>query len=322
MTKKSRSLYVCAFLVHLMFVAACSQAEHGEAVQTHMTGTDTGTGVAGAFDLRYRVEGSGTPTIVIGSSVYYPRIFSENLRNYLRMVFLDHRGFAPSPGSVDTAAFALDTILDDVERARQQLGLGRVVVVGHSGHAFMALEYAKRFPEYVSHVVMIGIAPDLGPENAERIERNWQETASLERKAALEEALERLPDEQLTGLNQGEAFIRGYIRDAPKIWYDAEFDSTPLWEGVEANMEMIGHVWGRTFANIDVTAGLETFDIPVFMALGRFDYLVAPPSTWDPIRPMFRDLTLNVYERSGHTPQYEEAELFDRDLLAWMRESQ
>ena len=29
----------------------------------------------------------------------------------------------------------------------------------------MALEYGKRYPQSVSHVIMIGIAPDLGPEN-------------------------------------------------------------------------------------------------------------------------------------------------------------
>jgi proline iminopeptidase len=320
MTQNHRVHYVCALLIQVAFAAACSQTESGEAVPHQMSGADTGSVVAGAFNLHYRIEGTGTPTIVIGSSVYYPRIFSQNLRSHLRLVFLDHRGFAPSPGSVDTSAFALDTIIDDVEQARQGLALGRVAVIGHSGHAFMALEYAKKYPDNVSHVVMIGIAPDLGPENAERMAQNWQETASIERKAAMEAALARVPDEPLTELEPGEAFIRDYIRDAPKIWYDAEFDSTPLWEGVEANMEMIGHVWGRTFAHIDVTTGLDSFDRPVFMALGRYDFIVAPPSTWDPILPMFQDLTLRVYERSGHTPQYEEAALFDQDLLDWMSE--
>lgn len=318
MKPKHRISCVCVLLVQAAILGACSQTKSGEANQQQVSEIDTGSVAAGRFRLRYQIEGAGTPTIVIGIAAYYPRVFSQNLREHLRMVFLDHRGFAPSPGPVDTSAFALDSILDDVERARQELLLGRIAVVGHSGHAFMALEYAKRYPENVSHVIMIGIAPDFGAENAERIEQNWQETASAERKAAMEAALARIPDELLAELPPAEAWARGYIRNAPRIWFDAQFDATPLFEGVEANMDMINHVWGRTFADIDVTHGLETFDRPVFMALGRKDYIVAPPSTWDPIRSLFQDLTLRVYERSGHTPQYEESALFDQDLLDWM----
>jgi proline iminopeptidase len=306
-------LYGFSLLVLTCVVGACSQSE-----QEQVAEVQTGTIAAGAFDLAYRIEGNGTPAIVIGSSLYYPRAFSENLRSHLRMVFMDHRGFAPSPGPVDNSAFALDTLLDDVERLRQELGLGRVAVIGHSGHAFMALEYGKKYRTSVSHVIMIGIAPDLGPENTQAMQQYWEDFASAERKAVWDERVAALPDEELAQLPPGEAFIKGYIRDAPKIWYDPDFDSTPLWEGVSVNMDMIGHVWGRIFAEIDITEGLDTFDRPVFLALGRYDFLIAPPSSWEPVRPMFRDLTVQVFEESGHTPQYEEAELFDSELLAWM----
>ncbi len=35
------------------------------------------------FKLRYAIEGSGKPALVIGSAIYYPRTFSQNLRNHL-----------------------------------------------------------------------------------------------------------------------------------------------------------------------------------------------------------------------------------------------
>src|SRR5215475_11989715 len=105
--------------------------------------SDTGVITAGKFRLRYRIEGAGNPTIAIGSAIQGPHLFSPQLRQYLRLVFLDHRGFAASPGRVDTAEFALDKVIDDIEHARQELGLDRIAVLGHSGHALMALEYAK-----------------------------------------------------------------------------------------------------------------------------------------------------------------------------------
>lgn len=283
---------------------------------------DVGSISAGPFRLPYRIEGTGHPTIVIGSFHYYPRAFSQNLRDHLRLVFIDHRGFAPSPGPVDTSEFELGRLVDDVERFRQHLGLERVVVIGHSGHAYMALEYGKKYPKRTSHVVMIGIAPDCSETSAELAEKNYQTLADSDRLAAEPENMLALPDAELAKLPPDEAFVRGYIRNAARVWYDPRFDCTPLWEDVKINMDMFEYVWGKLFAEIDVTKGLEHFDRPVFLALGRFDFIVAPPSSWDPIKSKFRNLTIKVFENSGHTPQFEEPELFDAELLRWMKRHQ
>jgi proline iminopeptidase len=272
------------------------------------------------FELRYIVEGTGPPALIVGSAPYYSRVFSEELRKHLRLVFMDHRGFAPAPGVRDTTAFSLDVLIDDIERVRQSLDLGSVVVIGHSGHAYMALEYAKTYPQHVSHVVMIGISPDLSAASAEAAEQYWNDFASPERKAMMEENLRSLPDEEIARLpiSPGRQFIHTYIRDAPRIWYDPSFDSTPFWEDVDINMDMFSHVWGRIFRDIDITRGLDTLTHPVFLALGRYDFLLAPPSAWDPLLPLFGDITVRVFEQSGHTPQYEEAAAFDRELILWI----
>ncbi len=283
---------------------------------------DTGSIAASEFRLRYRIEGTGPPAIVIGFPTYYARIFSDTLRAHLRLVFLDHRGSAPSPGPVDTTAFALSRLVDDIELTRQQLGLGRIAVIGHSGHAFMALEYAKTYPENVSQVIMIAISPDLSAANAQARDQYWQAFASSERKAIMAENRQRVPDEQLAALPPGERFIRSYVRDAPQIWYDPRFDASPLWDGVEINMDMFNHVWGRIFRDIDITKGLDAFDRPVFLAVGRHDFLLAPPSTWEPLLPLFSDITMRVFEESGHTPPFEEPARFDAELLRWMKEYQ
>jgi proline iminopeptidase len=55
---------------------------------------DAGTITAGEFRLRHRSEGTGRPILVIGSAIYYPRTFSQNLRKHLRLVFLAGEGSA------------------------------------------------------------------------------------------------------------------------------------------------------------------------------------------------------------------------------------
>ena len=81
---------------------------------------------------------------------------------------------------------------------------------------------------------------------------------------------------------------------------------------------MFEHVWGKLFAEIDITKGLEDLKCPVFLALGRYDFIVGLPSSWDPFKSKFKNLTLRIFEESGHTPQFEEPDLFNKELLAWM----
>jgi proline iminopeptidase len=247
------------------------------------------------------------------SAVYYPCL--PTLRQRLQLVFLDHRG-SPHRGPVDTAEFALDKLIDDV-RSPPPARAGPVVVVGHSGHGLLAL-VRQGHPASVSGVVMIGIGPDLSPASTEAAERSWNESVSPERRAALGESLRRLPDTDLAKLPPAEQFVRGYVRNGPRIWFDPRFDASALFAGVEMNTDMYRYVWGQVFRDIDITRDLAALDCPVFLALGRYDFIVAPPSSWDRLRPHFRDLTVRIFERSGHTPQYEEPELFDAELLRWL----
>ena len=162
-------------------------------------------------------------------------------------------------------------------------------------------------------------ANHLSAASDEARDRYWEESVWPERKAALAENVKRLPDEEVAKLPSTPRFVKAYVRDGPRSWFDARFDSTPLWEGVEVNMDMFDYVWGELFRDIDIARGLDALDRPVLVALGRYDFLVAPPSSWDRVRPSFRNLTLRVFERSGHTPQHDEPRLFDAELLGWLR---
>jgi proline iminopeptidase len=275
-----------------------------------------GTISSGGFELTYSVEGEGTPALVIGSSVYYPRTFSPGLRKSLQLIFADHRGFASAPKDLQPSDYSLDVVLDDIDLVRRHLGHEKVVIIGHSGHGYMALEYAKRYPQHVSHVVMIGTGPSHSAAHQEASERYWQESVCPERKAQLARDFALLPAEIEAAPEK--RFVTFCIRLGAKSWYDHAFDAAPLWEGVHVNMPVFDHLWGETFRDLDVRKGLEDLDAPAFLALGRYDYLVAPYATWDAYRGSFKDLTVRVFEKSGHTPQLEEPALFDAQLLEWL----
>lgn len=270
------------------------------------------------FKLKYLTEGKGPDVLIIGSSIYYPRSFSQNLRKSLRLHFVDYRGFAEGP-EVD---LTFQTLLDDLERVRQKLGLKKCIVIGHSAHGLLALEYAKKYKEHVSHVVIIGMPPHMKSDHIAMAQRNWDESVCPERKAAFERNMKLMPDNKLNQLPRDQWFLQMNFRNVPKGWYDYNFDSTPLWEGVKPNTHVLDQMYLRFTREIDVSKGLESLDRPVLLIYGRFEFLVAPVHSWDPLRPKFRNLTVRIFEKSAHSPQYEEPDLFDAELLKWLKENE
>ena len=268
--------------------------------------------------LRYVVEGSGTPVLIIGSAIYYPRTFSQRLRASLRMAFLDVRHFAENDQAVGPGCVTLDTYTDDIEAVRRELGFQRAVVIGHSHMGNLALEYAKRFPSVASHVVLIGSPPlDVSRTN-EAADAYWEEHASERRKAALLENRTALDPGALAKSAPEDAYVVEYVADGPKYWYDSAYDASSLWQGVPVNLDII-KVFRRFFSNgYQLSWDPESLKAPVLVVMGRHDYAV-PPTLWDEVRRQLPNLTFHVLEESGHTPQLEEPERFDRVLLEWIR---
>lgn len=83
-------------------------------------------------------------------------------------------------------------------------------------------------------------------------------------------------------------------------------------------MQMFDYVWGEIFRDIDITKDIDKLKAPIFLALGKYDFLVAPYYTWDTIASKFKQLTIKLFEKSGHTPPFEEPELLDQTLLEWI----
>lgn len=210
----------------------------------------------------------------------------------------------------------MDVLLSDIEAVRKALNLERFIVIGHSGHAFLALEYAKTYPNHVSHVVLIGSSPDYSETTAEARRAFFDQDAIPERKAAFEKSMALLPTR--IAAQPDRRFVHMCVCAGPISWYDYTFDATSLWEGVYTNMQIIDYVWGDIFRDIDITTGLDTFDKPLFLALGKYDYLTGLPFLWDDVRSQFKNLTVKVFEKSAHTPQLEEPDRFNKALLKWL----
>ena len=83
------------------------------------------------------------------------------LAGKMQIVYFDHRGQGRSARG-EVAKYTLDENVEDMEALRLHLGLGPVVSIGTSYGGMVAMAHAARYPDSVSHLILIVTAAHAG----------------------------------------------------------------------------------------------------------------------------------------------------------------
>jgi proline iminopeptidase len=75
------------------------------------------------------------------------------------LIYYDQRGRGRSAHHVRPTDVTLASDLDDLDRVRRYFGVESAIVLGHSWGTVLALEYARRHPTHVSHLILMNPAP-------------------------------------------------------------------------------------------------------------------------------------------------------------------
>jgi proline iminopeptidase len=298
----------CVAASALLVAGSCTAPSGPAAVR----GTVTANGIG--FD--YAIEGSGPVCMVVGDATPVERAISPRLRGRVRLAFLGSRMSTSEERVGDVSGVTMDTLIEDIEAMRQALDLGRVCVIGHSISGLLALEYARRYPENVTGVVMHATPPFYNERLGPAVSAFWDTAASADRKALRQRNREKVPEDSLRRLPPGEAMKLRYITSAPVYFHDPAYDPAWILEGVTWNVPAWDRLFGSIMPSYDLAGG-PPIRVPVFLALGRDDFAV-PWHLWDAERDRIPDLTLRLFERSGHYAMLEERDEFDSALLDWM----
>jgi proline iminopeptidase len=249
--------------------------------------------------------------MVLGTHRFYPRYFPQSLRDHFEIVFCDLRQWVPTPDGFNVSTITRDTFSNDIDALRQAAGFDRPIVAGQSQHGTLALGYAQRFPQHVRGVVAIApVPPSRNEEWFEARDEFFRRDANADRRAVHERNQANRP----AVVETAQDFIEAYVADSARCWYDPTFDCSDLWDGVDVNMQVMGQVWAPA-----VLGGytVEESAIPVFLALGRYDYLV-PYDAWDDAMRRLAKVHVKLYDRSSHQPPYEQPEEFSADFVEWV----
>jgi len=295
----------------LLAVGACRTSPARSAPST---ADERGTVKVAGFDVPYVIEGTGRPCIVYSLLEYHRRAFSDRFKHELRCAFVQARFAIPGAPADPAHPFTVDAAVEDLEAVRSALGMSRFVLVGHSIQGTVALAYALRYPQHVSHVISIGSLPEVTEAFEVATGTYWDREATPERKAIDAEKRAALTKEVLATMTPSEAVVADIVADGAKRWYEPRFDERPLLSRDTFNAAVATQLFSSEYRLFRAD---EQVQPPTLLAVGRFDF-VCPYTAWEPHRARFRDLTFVLFGRSGHTPQVEEAAAFDARVAAWL----
>ena len=112
--------------------------------------------------LFVKVIGQGYPLILMhgGPGLDLTTLLPlKPLAEQFTLIFYDHRCNGRSEGA-EVTSMTWENLTADADALRQTLGFEKWAVLGHSFGGTVALEYALRYPESISHLVLMDTGGD------------------------------------------------------------------------------------------------------------------------------------------------------------------
>lgn len=252
--------------------------------------------------LYVEVVGKGPPLVLMHGGPGLDHISLTPFRALAdrhTVVLYDHRCNGRSIGAPITS-MTFDNLTADADALREHMGFERWDVLGHSFGGHVALEYVLRYPERVSHLVLLDTAGDA----------RW----SQERAADV--LAERGYDRKTVAVAR--RFYSGRV--APKDFVRASFRLLPAYDSrfslLKLARELAAGGWrmqtrpealmfgGRMMRGWTVMDRLGEIRAPTLVMAGHDDFLF-PPESQSMLAAGIPDARLRIIQRAGHNPQAE-----------------
>lgn len=246
-------------------------------------------------------EGRGVPLVFVhgfplSRSVWQKQI--DAFRSSHRVIAPDLPGFGDSdarPGPTTMAQYAAE-----VRALLQQLATGPVVLVGHSMGGYVALAFARQFPELLRGLVLVGTKA--GPDAPE---------AAAGRRAMAEKV--ETEGVQVVVQAMAPKMLAGGNHDAQMMEHVRAFMASSKPMGV------VGALLGMA-GRPDATALLAQIVVPTLVITGADDMLV-PPAESEKLAEAIRGAQLVVVAHAGHLVAFEQPDQFNRALEVWLNQT-
>lgn len=226
-----------------------------------------------------------------------PRASFGRLADEYRVVVFDARGSGESEGAGE---FSHEQWAADIDGLREWIGAEQIIMAGGSYGGFMSMEYAIRYPDRVRALVLRDTAPDNTHSELSRANALASDRVTVDM-----EKFDRIDE----GRVRDDVDLRDCWREILPL-YDFVYDPAAVERKVEATpyrYEAHNYAFSRNLPNYDLKGALPGISAPTLVTVGRTDW-ITPVSCSETIVSLIPDARLAIFEKSGHSPQIEEAE--------------
>lgn len=271
-------------------------------------------------ELYVKRVGRGNPIVVVhGGPVLEHGYLEPALRPLAashELIFYDQRLSGRSGGQVDSSSVRLATFVDDIEALRVALGLESVTLMGHSWGGLLAMEYAIRYGEHLTALILLDPMP---PTSA-----LWQEEeAILATRITLQDSIDMAELRATEGFANREPAA---VEQALLISFRPQFHDRSRMAGLHFSIPRDYGERSRQFGymmedlmSFDVLDDLARVTVPTLVVYG------ADEPARDLSGPMLVEgmarATLAVIDDAGHFPFVEQPEAFLEVVRAFLEKT-
>lgn len=119
--------------------------------------------------LHYREMGEGQPMVILHGLFGFSdnwQTHAKKLAEYYRIILVDLRNHGHSEWS---DAFSYDLMAEDIKELFDDLGLRKVILVGHSMGGKVAMLFAQKYDEYLEKLIVVDIGVKAYPMHHQHI---------------------------------------------------------------------------------------------------------------------------------------------------------
>ncbi|PSB11472.1 prolyl aminopeptidase [Pleurocapsa sp. CCALA 161] len=227
------------------------------------------------------------------------------LSHKIQLVYFDHRGQGRSMrGAKET--YTLENNVEDMEALRQYLGLDKIVVIGSSYGGMVALSYAIRYPQNVSHLIVISTVAD------SRFLIRAKEILAQRGTEAQKAIAQRLWDGTFENEEQLKEFFQ-VMMPMYSFTYDPN-SPQPASNLLILSPDALNVAFSGFLRSYNLLDQLPKITAPTLVIGGRHDW-ICPPEFSEEIASKIPRADLRIFENSAHLIRIDEPEAL-RDAIA------
>jgi proline iminopeptidase len=239
-----------------------------------------------------------------------PKASWGRLSDEYYVVVQDQRG---SGSSGLNPPFTHQQWVDDAEALRVLLNLGKVFVAGGSYGGYLSQEYVLAYPQNVRAVMLRNTAADHTHDNI--LEQNALNSPRIKGKLDYAKFRRIIDGKCLSDEDMRDCYAE--IQPLYNVNWEPEKDKERLYS-IPWHHATHNYAFSEIMPKFDLKPRLSEITVPVLITHGRHDWII-PLSQAEVMAKLIPNAELVVFENSGHSPQVEEVELWEKIVRSFLK---